>query len=158
MGQRRLNSDRVFSSTILCTSSSGTSTITVKGVTKLGGAKHRINPDRIEAGTFLVAGAITGGDLCVAHCNPGHVQAVMGKLQECGVRIDVIARDQIRVRSEGVLKAADIPSVLVEMGFMSNPRDEAELRRPEHRKTIAIAMKRAVDAFFAARQQMAASG
>jgi N-acetylmuramoyl-L-alanine amidase len=57
-----------------------------------------------------------------------------------------------------VLKAADIPSVLVEMGFMSNPRDEAELRRPEHRKMIAIAMKRAVDAFFAARQQMAASG
>ncbi len=57
-----------------------------------------------------------------------------------------------------VLKAADIPSVLVEMGFMSNPRDEAELRRPEHRKLIAAAMKRAVDAFFAARQSMAASG
>jgi N-acetylmuramoyl-L-alanine amidase len=57
-----------------------------------------------------------------------------------------------------VLKAADIPSVLVEMGFMSNPRDEAELRRPDHRKLIAGAMKRAVDAFFAARQQMAGSG
>jgi N-acetylmuramoyl-L-alanine amidase len=57
-----------------------------------------------------------------------------------------------------VLKAADIPSVLVEMGFMSNPRDEAELRRPDHRKLIAAAMKRAVDAFFAARQQMATSG
>lgn len=57
-----------------------------------------------------------------------------------------------------VLKAADIPSVLVEMGFMSNPRDEAELRRPDHRKLIAAAMKRAVDAFFAGRQQMAASG
>ena len=57
-----------------------------------------------------------------------------------------------------VLKAADIPSVLVEMGFMSNPRDEAELRRPDHRKLIAAAMKRAVDAFFAARQTMAAAG
>jgi N-acetylmuramoyl-L-alanine amidase len=57
-----------------------------------------------------------------------------------------------------VLKAADIPSVLVEMGFMSNPRDEAALRRPEHRKLIATAMKRAVDAFFAARQQMAGTG
>ena len=55
-----------------------------------------------------------------------------------------------------VLKAADIPSVLVEMGFMSNPRDEAELRRPDHRKLIAVAMKRAVDAFFAARLHMAA--
>jgi N-acetylmuramoyl-L-alanine amidase len=48
-----------------------------------------------------------------------------------------------------VLKAADIPSVLVEMGFMSNPRDEAALRRPDHRKLVAEAMHRAVDAYFA---------
>jgi N-acetylmuramoyl-L-alanine amidase len=48
-----------------------------------------------------------------------------------------------------VLKAADIPSVLVEMGFMSNPRDEAALRQPDHRKLVAQAMLRAVDAFFA---------
>jgi len=48
-----------------------------------------------------------------------------------------------------VLKAADIPSVLVEMGFMSNPQDEAALRRPDHRAKVAVAMKRAVDAFFA---------
>jgi N-acetylmuramoyl-L-alanine amidase len=56
-----------------------------------------------------------------------------------------------------VLKAADIPSVLVEMGFMSNPRDEAALRQPAHRKLVALAMKRAVDAFFAARIHMAES-
>jgi N-acetylmuramoyl-L-alanine amidase len=49
-----------------------------------------------------------------------------------------------------VLKAADIPSVLVEMGFMSNPRDEAALRRSDHRVRVAGAMKRAVDAYFAA--------
>ena len=48
-----------------------------------------------------------------------------------------------------VLKAADIPSILVEMGFMSNPQDEAALRLPEHRATVASAMKRAVDAYFA---------
>jgi N-acetylmuramoyl-L-alanine amidase len=48
-----------------------------------------------------------------------------------------------------VLKAADIPSVLVEMGFMSNPRDESALRQPNHRKLVAQAMHRAVDAFFA---------
>jgi N-acetylmuramoyl-L-alanine amidase len=54
-----------------------------------------------------------------------------------------------------VLKAADIPSVLVEMGFMSNPRDEAELRRPEHRARVAEAMKRAVDGYFAAATRMA---
>jgi N-acetylmuramoyl-L-alanine amidase len=47
-----------------------------------------------------------------------------------------------------VLKAADIPSVLVEMGFMSNPRDEAALRRPDHRKLVAEAMHRAVEAYF----------
>jgi N-acetylmuramoyl-L-alanine amidase len=49
-----------------------------------------------------------------------------------------------------VLKAADIPSVLVEMGFMSNPQDEAALRKPKHRLQVATAMKRAVDAYFAA--------
>jgi N-acetylmuramoyl-L-alanine amidase len=54
-----------------------------------------------------------------------------------------------------VLKAADIPSVLVEMGFMSNPADEAELRRPQHRVRLAEAMKRAVDAYFAATARMA---
>ena len=47
-----------------------------------------------------------------------------------------------------VLKASDVPSVLVEMGFMSNAQDEAALRRPEHRALVAAAMKRAVDAFF----------
>jgi N-acetylmuramoyl-L-alanine amidase len=56
-----------------------------------------------------------------------------------------------------VLKAADIPSVLVEMGFMSNRSDEAELRRPEHRVRIAAAMKRAVDGYFTAAARMAAA-
>jgi len=86
----------------------GTSTIKVKGVSKLHGAKHRINPDRIEAGTFLIAGAITGGDLNVDCCNPAHLGAVVSKLEACGVRLDV-GKDSIRVRSEGDgLKASDI--------------------------------------------------
>jgi N-acetylmuramoyl-L-alanine amidase len=55
-----------------------------------------------------------------------------------------------------VLKAADIPSVLVEMGFMSNPRDEAALRQAGHRRMVAAAMKRAVDGYFAATAHMAA--
>jgi N-acetylmuramoyl-L-alanine amidase len=54
-----------------------------------------------------------------------------------------------------VLKAADIPSVLVEMGFMSNPRDEAELRKPAHRVKVAQAMKRAVEAYFTATDRVA---
>src|ERR1700760_1952022 len=86
----------------------GTSTIRVQGVDKLHGARHRINPDRIEAGTFLVAGAITGGDLCVANCNPAHLGAVISKLEEAGVRVEILGKDQIRVRSEGNLKGADI--------------------------------------------------
>src|ERR1700739_4642418 len=86
----------------------GTATIRVQGVEKLHAARHRINPDRIEAGTFLVAGAITGGDLCVANCNPAHLGAVISKLEEAGVRVDILGKDQIRVRSEGNLKAADI--------------------------------------------------
>ncbi len=54
-----------------------------------------------------------------------------------------------------VLKSASIPSVLVEMGFMSNPRDEAELRRASHRQLVAAAMKRAVDVFFTAQSHIA---
>jgi UDP-N-acetylglucosamine 1-carboxyvinyltransferase len=85
----------------------GSSTITIMGVAKLHGARHRINPDRIEAGTFLIAGAITGGDLNVDCCEPRHLGSLVSKLEQCGVRIDV-GKDQIRVRSGGQLKAADI--------------------------------------------------
>ncbi len=88
----------------------GTSTIRVRGVSRLHGVKHRINPDRIEAGTFLVAGAISGGDLNVDCCNPSHLAAVISKLEECGVRLDV-GKDNIRVRSEGHLRAADVSTV-----------------------------------------------
>jgi UDP-N-acetylglucosamine 1-carboxyvinyltransferase len=86
----------------------GTSTIHVQGVTSLHGARYRINPDRIEAGTFLIAGAITGGDLIVANCNPDHIRAVISKLEETGVRVDQLGPDSVRVRSEGNLRAADI--------------------------------------------------
>jgi UDP-N-acetylglucosamine 1-carboxyvinyltransferase len=86
----------------------GTSTIRVQGVDKLHGARHRINPDRIEAGTFLVAGAITSGDLIVANCNPAHLGAVIARLREAGARVDILGPDTVRVRSDGPLKAVDI--------------------------------------------------
>lgn len=85
----------------------GTSTIRIQGVSRLHGARHRINPDRIEAGTFLLAGAITGGDLNVDCCDPSHLGSLIAKLEQCGVRIDV-GKDNVRVRSGGQLKAADI--------------------------------------------------
>jgi len=86
----------------------GTSTIKIRGVSKLRGAKHRIIPDRIEAGTFVVAGALTGGDLVVSGCEPAHLSALIQKLQEVGVKIRVTGSDTIRVQSEGDLKASDV--------------------------------------------------
>jgi UDP-N-acetylglucosamine 1-carboxyvinyltransferase len=86
----------------------GTSTIHVQGVTSLHGAQYRINPDRIEAGTLLIAGAITGGDLTVSDCNPKHLRAVLSKLEETGAQIDIVSDDAVRVRSDGRTRAADI--------------------------------------------------
>jgi UDP-N-acetylglucosamine 1-carboxyvinyltransferase len=85
----------------------GTSTIHVKGVSKLHGAKHRIIPDRIEAGTFLIAGALTGGDVKVANCDPAHLTSLLQKLQEAGVKTTHTV-DAIRVMGDNPLKAADI--------------------------------------------------
>ena len=85
----------------------GTSTMRIKGVTKLHGAKHRIIPDRIEAGTFIIAGALTGGDLNVAGCDPSHLTALLQKLEETGVKT-VAAGDSVRVMGDNALKAADV--------------------------------------------------
>src|SRR5882762_1826387 len=85
----------------------GTSTIRVKGVSKLHGAKHRIIPDRIEAGTFLIAGALTGGDVKVSGCDPSHLTSLLQKLEEVGVRTNQTA-DSIRVMGDAPPKAADI--------------------------------------------------
>ncbi len=85
----------------------GTSTIRVLGVTKLHGAKHRIIPDRIEAATFIIAGALTGGDLNVAGCDPQHLGSLMQKLEETGVKTSVTT-DSVRVMGDSPIKAADI--------------------------------------------------
>ncbi len=86
----------------------GTATIRVQGVSRLHGTRYRINPDRIEAGTFLVAGAITAGDLTVTDCDPSHLGALIGKLQEAGVTVEVLDSSSVRVRVDGPLRAADI--------------------------------------------------
>src|SRR3981081_865597 len=85
----------------------GTSTIRVKGVTKLHGARHRIIPDRIEAGTFILAGALTGGALNVAGCDPAHLTAILQKLAEAGVKT-VVKADSVRVMGDQPLHAADM--------------------------------------------------
>jgi len=86
----------------------GTSTIKIQGVERLGGAEHTIIADRIEAGTFLVAGAITGGDLTVTGCVPEHNTALIAKLQAAGADVVELDTSTLRVRSEGGLHSADI--------------------------------------------------
>jgi UDP-N-acetylglucosamine 1-carboxyvinyltransferase len=86
----------------------GTSTLRVQGVEKLHGATHAVIPDRIETGTFLVAGAITGGELLLTHCEPGHLKSVIEKLRECGVEIKCEGDGKLRVRAAKKLVAADV--------------------------------------------------
>ena len=85
----------------------GTSTIRIKGVSKWKGAKHRIIPDRIEAGTFIIAGAMTGGDLNIAGCDPSHLEALLGKLHEVGVKTRSTA-DSVRVMGDNPFTAVDL--------------------------------------------------
>ncbi len=85
-----------------------TSTLRIRGVDKLHGTEHSVIPDRIEAGTFLVAGAITGGDLTITECAPGHLGAVIAKMQQAGVRIDVVDKTTLRVRPAQKLVGADM--------------------------------------------------
>jgi UDP-N-acetylglucosamine 1-carboxyvinyltransferase len=85
----------------------GTATIRIEGVEKLQGAKHRIIPDRIEAATFIIAGALTDGDLNVCNCHPGHLGALLQKLQEVGVKTKHTS-DAVRVEGNSNLKAADV--------------------------------------------------
>ena len=77
----------------------GTDTIRIKGVKELHGAKHAVIPDRIETGTFMVAAAITRGDVLIKNSIPGHVRPVMAKLMECGAIVNDEV-DGIRVRGD----------------------------------------------------------
>ncbi len=85
----------------------GTPTLRITGVSKLFGARHRIIPDRIEAGTFIVAGALAGGELTVAGCEPAHLGALLQKLEEVGVKFR-ISKESVLVMSNGELRASDV--------------------------------------------------
>ncbi|MFQ5829169.1 MAG: UDP-N-acetylglucosamine 1-carboxyvinyltransferase [Candidatus Methylomirabilia bacterium] len=84
----------------------GTSRIEVEGVPELEGCRHRIIPDRIEVGTLLVSGAITGGDVTVVQAVPHHLSAVLSKLEEAGVLLEV-SETSIRARGPGRPRPAD---------------------------------------------------
>jgi UDP-N-acetylglucosamine 1-carboxyvinyltransferase len=85
----------------------GTATVTIHGVPALHGTSHRIIPDRIEAGTFAVAAAITGGDVTLRECQPGHLEAVIAKLEEAGARIQS-GPDTLRVTGVGRPRAVNV--------------------------------------------------
>ena len=89
----------------------GTDTIRITGVESLSGSIHTVIPDRIETGTFMLAAAITRGDVLVQNGIPGHVRPIIAKLKECGVKVEV-QDDGIYVDArEGELVATDIKTL-----------------------------------------------
>jgi UDP-N-acetylglucosamine 1-carboxyvinyltransferase len=85
-----------------------TSTLRIRGVQELHGTEHSIIPDRIEAGTYLIAGALTNGDLRVTNCDPSHLRAVLAKLQQAGVPVECVDSETLRVRGAPKLVASDV--------------------------------------------------
>jgi UDP-N-acetylglucosamine 1-carboxyvinyltransferase len=85
----------------------GTERIEIVGATELGGCRHRIIPDRIETGTLLVAGAITGGDVTVTNAVPSHLGTLLAKLEEAGAVLDV-GDDRIRCRGPERPRPTDV--------------------------------------------------
>ncbi|MCR4433232.1 MAG: UDP-N-acetylglucosamine 1-carboxyvinyltransferase [Caldiserica bacterium] len=88
----------------------GTKRLCIKGVPYLHGTKHRVIPDRIEGGTYLIAGAITGGELTVKEIVPQHLEPLLVKLQEAGAQITQ-AKDRVSIKAKGRLKAVNIKTM-----------------------------------------------
>jgi UDP-N-acetylglucosamine 1-carboxyvinyltransferase len=86
----------------------GTSTIRIHGVSTLSGAEHTIIPDRIETGTFLVGGAITGGEVLVRGCVPEHVGALVAKLRQSGVTVHETGPAELQVKAGRKLRSVDM--------------------------------------------------
>ncbi|MFQ5560359.1 MAG: UDP-N-acetylglucosamine 1-carboxyvinyltransferase [Nitrospinota bacterium] len=85
----------------------GTDTIFIQGVSSLKGVDHTVIPDRIETGTFLIAGAITGGEVITKKCVPEHSEALIMKMAEAGVKIET-GPDWIKVKRDSELRGVDI--------------------------------------------------
>ncbi|MBW1786264.1 MAG: UDP-N-acetylglucosamine 1-carboxyvinyltransferase [Deltaproteobacteria bacterium] len=88
----------------------GTDTIVIRGVDRLAPTAHTILPDRIEAGTFMIAGAMTRGDVTVQGCRPEHLEALMEKLQTAGARVQVEG-DRVRVRGPDAIESVDVTTL-----------------------------------------------
>ncbi len=88
----------------------GTDTITIEGVSELHGATHWVMPDRVEAGTFVMAGAITGGDVMIKGCVTDHLGNMFTKIQEMGVELTENA-EGVRVRRPAPLQAVEVKTL-----------------------------------------------
>lgn len=88
----------------------GTDTIRIQGVKKLSGTRHAVIPDRIEAGTYMVAAAITNGDLVIDNVVPSHLKPIIAKLKECGVQVEE-TEDSIRVVGKGKIHSVDVTTL-----------------------------------------------
>jgi UDP-N-acetylglucosamine 1-carboxyvinyltransferase len=91
-------------------SGAGSPTISITGVEKLGGGTYSIMPDRIEAGTFAVLGAMTKGPITIENCEPNHITALINKLKEMGAQIST-SETSITVEAHGPLKATEIKTL-----------------------------------------------
>ncbi|MEJ5378059.1 MAG: UDP-N-acetylglucosamine 1-carboxyvinyltransferase [bacterium] len=85
----------------------GTDQIQIEGVEELGPMDHRVGPDRIEAGTFMVAAAITRGEVFLRECPLNYMEAVVGKLKESGVEVSLVG-DLVRVSARGRPEPVDV--------------------------------------------------
>lgn len=88
----------------------GTNNIKIKGVKELGKVRHSVIPDRIEAGTYMVAAAITGGDVLIENVIPSHVKPIIAKLMEAGVKVEE-GEDNVRVIANNGIKAVDVKTL-----------------------------------------------
>jgi UDP-N-acetylglucosamine 1-carboxyvinyltransferase len=86
----------------------GEETIRVQGVDQLGGASHEIIPDRIEAGTYMVAGALTQGDIVLTGVRPDHLSVISEKLRYSGARVESAGPDALHVVGRAEIKPQDI--------------------------------------------------
>lgn len=91
-------------------SGAGTHEITIKGVPNLKDSGYKIMPDRIEVGTLLCAGAVTGGNIILKNVIPNHISPVLEKLEECGCKIE-IKKEEILLQGPKKLKAVDIKTM-----------------------------------------------
>lgn len=89
----------------------GTDTIKIEGVEHLKGTVHRVIPDRIETGTFMLAAAITRGEILIKNIVADHVKPIMAKLRECGVEVELVDEGIYVNAQEGTLTATDIKTL-----------------------------------------------